>query len=237
MGQLRNMKRNRALDAAARFLRTLPSQVLLQPRVGRSAYERAKRCKFPIILSDRRDQSGRRASGRSANQIAARGPGLVHAATALGAECPQPPGDCRHDHVRRPVPRTSWPGRARGCVARLPVRDADPTHRRERHGWRRFVGNCPRARCREARCRRRACPAHVCSGPWPCGGVLDRAAARRTVRLSMDGGGMAKYCRPHLPTRTWRSAAQHPSACSICSAVPCEEPAIWVCPPASSSAA
>src|SRR6266516_3467325 len=166
MGQLRNMKRNRALDAAARFLRTLPSQVLLQPRVGRSAYERAKRCKCPIMLSDRREQYGRRAPGRSANQIAARRPGLVHAATALGAECPQPPGDCWHDHVRRPVPRPPWLGRSRGCVARLPVRDVDPTHRGERHGWRRFVRNCPRARCRQARCRRRACPAHVCSGPW-----------------------------------------------------------------------
>jgi hypothetical protein len=47
------MKRNRVLNAAARFLRTLPSQVLLQPHVGRSAYERPKHSKSTsIILSD-----------------------------------------------------------------------------------------------------------------------------------------------------------------------------------------
>src|SRR5262249_22682725 len=36
-GALREKKRSRAQPAAARFLRTLPSQALPQPRVGRSA--------------------------------------------------------------------------------------------------------------------------------------------------------------------------------------------------------
>ena len=167
--------------------------MLLQPRVGRSAHERPKHCKFPLILSDRREQSVRRPPGCRAHQIAARRAGPVHVAAALGAECPQPPGDCRHDHVRRAVSRPSRPGRARRCVARLSVRDADPAHGSERHGRRRFVRDCPRARRRQARCRRRARPAHVRPGPWPCGGILDRAAARRTIHLSMDG-------------RAWRNA-------------------------------
>src|ERR1019366_1791206 len=91
LARLRHVKRHRVLNAAARFLRTLSSQVLLQPRVGRSAYERRKHCKFPsIILSDCRGQSGRRPPGCRANQIAARRAGPVHAAAALGAEHSQP---------------------------------------------------------------------------------------------------------------------------------------------------
>ena len=131
--------------------------------------------------------SGRRPPGCRANQVAARRADLAHAAAACGAERPQPAGDCRHDHIRRAVSRPSRPGRARRRVARLPVCDADPTHGSERHGRRRLVRNCTRARRRQARCRRRAYASHFCSGPWPCGGILDSAAARRTIRLSMDG--------------------------------------------------
>ena len=155
---------------------------------GRSTYERPKHRDFALQHSlRRREQSGRRPSGCRANQVAARSADPVHAAAALGAERPQPAGDCRHDHVRRAVSRPSRPGCARRRVARLPVCDADPAHGGERHGWRRFVGDRARARRRQARCRRCARVAHVGSGPWPCGGILDRAAARRAIRLSMDG--------------------------------------------------
>src|ERR1019366_4047610 len=74
-----------------------------------------------------------------------------------------------------------------GGIARLPVCHADTTYGSERYGWCRLIRNCPCARCRQARYCQRACAARSCSGPWPCGGILDSAAARRTICLSMDG--------------------------------------------------
>src|SRR5215472_4548674 len=55
------------------------SQVLLQPRLGRSAYERQKHCNFhPGSFAACRCYPDRRSAGRLKNQIAARRAGLAH---------------------------------------------------------------------------------------------------------------------------------------------------------------
>src|SRR5712671_6756110 len=98
--ELRKMKRNRAPNAAARSFRTFSSQALLQPRVGRSAYERSKRSNFPSsIFIDRYDESSCRPPGRGTNQVAARRTGPTHAIAALSTQYSKPTSDCRNDYV------------------------------------------------------------------------------------------------------------------------------------------
>ena len=69
-------------------------------------------------------------------------------------------------------------------------------------GGRRLIRDCARARRRQARRRRRAYAPHVCSGSWPRGGLVDRAAARRAIRLSMDGrpwrDTVVRACLPNV---------------------------------------
>jgi hypothetical protein len=76
------MKRNRAPTAAARFLRTLPSQVLLRPPVGRSTYERRKHCKSPLSYSPTSPAAARPAAART--KLLLEGP-VLHTPLRLAA--------------------------------------------------------------------------------------------------------------------------------------------------------
>ena len=195
--------------AAARCLRTLPSQVLLHPLAGRSHYERPKHRKFPSRIPADHGQAGRAPHGR-ANQTAARRADRAHAVSARRTERPEPAGDRRHDHVRRPVPRPPRPGYACRRIARLPVRHADPAYGRERHGWCGLVRHRPRARCRQARRRRRACISYICSRARPRCGLFGGAPARRAFHLPMDGRTRRNAVgRPRLWPRDVRRCGVH----------------------------
>ena len=114
---------HRALNAAARFLRTLPSQALLQPRMGRSDHERPKQNDLPsITFCDKASPASRSARrGRHAAVIPCPAAGRRHRV-----------GDCfagrwsaglqsDADHPEREVPQWQLPAMERRWSAVVSV--------------------------------------------------------------------------------------------------------------------